>query len=141
MNKHTYIYRDRETSYTYIHEWIYIFMCIQYTDEILYRYSQCNILYKATQTPRESGGVVRAMRTKPGWLWLNADRGQPGCSVSCFMHQAHTVPTETWYNTLSPKKEDKWECVEETEMCMGRQIKLFYLGYRMFGSFTENAYI
>lgn len=65
--------------------------------------------------------------------------GQPGCSGSCFMHQA--APTETWYNTLSSKKEDEWECVEETEMSMSRQIKLFYLGYRMFGSFTENAYI
>lgn len=57
------------------------------------------------------------------------------------MRQAHAVPIETWYNTLSSKKEDKWECVEETEMRMSTQIRLFYLGYRMLGSFTENAYI
>lgn len=41
----------------------------------------------------------------------------------------------------SSEKEDEWERMEETEMRMSRQIRLFYLGYRMFGSFTENAYI
>lgn len=43
-------------------------MCIQYTDKILYRYSKCNILYKAIQTSKDSGEMTTTMKTKLGWF-------------------------------------------------------------------------
>lgn len=77
-------------------------MCIQYTDKILYRYSKCNILYKAIQTPKGSGEMVTTMRTKLGWFVTQRRQwGKLRCSVLCFTQQAHTVQTETWYNMSS----------------------------------------
>lgn len=75
-------------------------MCIQYTDEILYRYSKCNILYKAIQTSKDSGEMATTMRTKLGWLVAVQMVGKTSliCVVLCIRHTQ--LEQKTWYNTF-----------------------------------------